>query len=34
VGSLKFQMEMEQRAVVSDDQARQARAAAEAEDPA
>jgi hypothetical protein len=34
VGSLKFQLEMEQRAVVSDDEARQARAAAEAEDRA
>jgi hypothetical protein len=34
VGSLKFQLEMEQRAVVSDDEARQARAAADAEDRA
>ena len=32
VGSLKFQLELEQRAVVSDDQAKQAREEAEKED--
>jgi hypothetical protein len=32
VGSLKFQLELEQRAVVSDDQARQAKEAAKADE--